>query len=71
MTAEFLTIMTAETSAKVFRIVPLFLAEALDALSAMASLAVRSRGACLRSPWQRQEMRERGILWFPIPDDIS
>jgi len=71
MAAEFLTIMTAETLAKVFRIAPSFSSEALDALSAMASLVVRSRRACLRSPWQRPEMNDRGILWLPIPDDIS
>jgi len=47
MPAGFLTIMATETSAKVFRIALLFSAKALDALAALASLAVRSRRACL------------------------
>ncbi len=62
MDPEFLTIMTAEALAKVFRIEVLFRAKALDLLSATVLLAVRSRRACLSSPQQRQDCRRRSHL---------
>lgn len=60
MPAGFLTIMAAESSAKVFRIALLFSAKALDALAALASQAVRNRRPCLSSPQQRRDCR-RGV----------
>lgn len=57
LATEFLTIMTAETSAKVFSIVPLFTTKPRDVLSATVFLAVRNRRPCLSSPQQRRDCR--------------